>query len=172
MFGITGENMTMRMRMAAFRNILRQDVSYFDDARHSTGKICTRLATDAPNIRAVSTYIDVYLPRRLTPVPPILPPTQLLPAPMSPPPLYLLSNSITFASTPLSLSPYHFYLTQLLFPREVLSSFHHPTLYTPTMPVNDTQSVVCVQAIDYRFSNVCASMLSLVAGFTLAFVYG
>jgi hypothetical protein len=44
----------MRMRMGAFRNILRQDVGYFDDARHSTGKICTRLATDAPNIRAVS----------------------------------------------------------------------------------------------------------------------
>jgi ABC-type multidrug transport system fused ATPase/permease subunit len=59
LFGLTGENMTMRMRMAAFRNILRQDVSYFDDARHSTGKICTRLATDAPNIRAVGASVCI-----------------------------------------------------------------------------------------------------------------
>ena len=57
MFGIAGENITMRMRMAVFNNIMRQDVGYFDDPRHSTGKICTRLATDAPNIRAVSAFI-------------------------------------------------------------------------------------------------------------------
>jgi ATP-binding cassette subfamily B (MDR/TAP) protein 1 len=30
----------------------------------------------------------------------------------------------------------------------------------------------CLQAIDFRFSNVLASLLSLVAGFILAFVYG
>ena len=48
----------MRMRMAVFNNILRQNVSYFDDARHSPAKLATRLATDAPNVRAA---IDVRL---------------------------------------------------------------------------------------------------------------
>ncbi|KAI1707098.1 ABC transporter transmembrane region domain-containing protein [Ditylenchus destructor] len=54
LMGIVGEKMTMRLRLAVFKNILRQDGSYFDDARHSTGKLTSRLATDAPNVQAVS----------------------------------------------------------------------------------------------------------------------
>ena len=52
-FGYAGENLTMRMRLKVFENILRQDAAFFDDPRHSTGKICTRLATDAPNVKQV-----------------------------------------------------------------------------------------------------------------------
>uniref|UniRef100_A0A915IPL2 Multidrug resistance protein 1 n=1 Tax=Romanomermis culicivorax TaxID=13658 RepID=A0A915IPL2_ROMCU len=51
-FGVSGESLTMRLRLGVFRNLLRQSVSYFDDPAHSTGRICTRLSTDAPNIKA------------------------------------------------------------------------------------------------------------------------
>jgi ABC-type multidrug transport system fused ATPase/permease subunit len=43
----------MRMRMSVFKNMLRQDAAFFDDPLHATGKICTRLATDAPNVKQV-----------------------------------------------------------------------------------------------------------------------
>ncbi len=46
--------------MKVFRNVLRQHVAYFDDPKHSTGKIGTRLATDAPNVKAVSLNHSVF----------------------------------------------------------------------------------------------------------------
>ena len=49
-----GENITKEMRLQAFTALLCQDGSYFDDEAHSTGRICTRLATDAFNVRFVS----------------------------------------------------------------------------------------------------------------------
>lgn len=36
---------------------MRQDIAYFDDEKHSTGRLCARLATDAPIIRAVKLMI-------------------------------------------------------------------------------------------------------------------
>ncbi|VDM54231.1 unnamed protein product [Angiostrongylus costaricensis] len=52
LFGITGEKMAMRLRMDVFKNIMRQDASYFDDSKHNTGNLTARLATDAPNVQA------------------------------------------------------------------------------------------------------------------------
>ena len=34
--------------------MLRQDISYFDDPKHSTGALTTRLATDASQVKNVS----------------------------------------------------------------------------------------------------------------------
>ncbi|VDK65857.1 unnamed protein product, partial [Cylicostephanus goldi] len=51
--GRCGENLTMKLRLEAFRNLLRQDIGFYDDLRHGTGKLCTRFATDAPNVRYV-----------------------------------------------------------------------------------------------------------------------
>ncbi|KAI1718396.1 ABC transporter transmembrane region domain-containing protein [Ditylenchus destructor] len=51
-FGIAGERISLRLRMAVFKNILRQDASFFDDSAHSTGKLTGRLATDAPAVQA------------------------------------------------------------------------------------------------------------------------
>jgi ABC-type multidrug transport system fused ATPase/permease subunit len=59
-FGWAGENLTMRMRMSVFTNMMRQDASFFDDPLHSTGKICTRLATDAPNVKQVRRHAGVH----------------------------------------------------------------------------------------------------------------
>ncbi|VDM25778.1 unnamed protein product [Toxocara canis] len=52
LYGTAGERLTMKLRMSAFRSLLRQDVSYFDETRHSATKLTTRLATDAPNVKS------------------------------------------------------------------------------------------------------------------------
>uniref|UniRef100_A0A914NY86 Uncharacterized protein n=1 Tax=Panagrolaimus davidi TaxID=227884 RepID=A0A914NY86_9BILA len=52
LFGKIGEKLTMSMRVRAFRSIIYQDGSYFDNPAHTPGKLITRLATDAPNVKA------------------------------------------------------------------------------------------------------------------------
>ncbi|GAV06617.1 hypothetical protein RvY_16576 [Ramazzottius varieornatus] len=54
MFGSSGDKLTHRLRLRTFRNILRQDMAYFDEERHATGKLTTRLATDAPMIKGAT----------------------------------------------------------------------------------------------------------------------
>ena len=44
----------MRLRLQTFYSLLRQDISYFDDPKHSTGALTTRLATDASQVKNVS----------------------------------------------------------------------------------------------------------------------
>jgi len=51
-FGISAERLTSRIRRFLFKNILRQDISYFDEPNHSSGKLCTRLAADCPNVKS------------------------------------------------------------------------------------------------------------------------
>ncbi|KAK6026674.1 ABC transporter, ATP-binding protein, partial [Ostertagia ostertagi] len=53
LFGITGEKMAMRLRMDVFKNIMRQDASYFDDPNHNTGNLTAHLASDTPNVQAL-----------------------------------------------------------------------------------------------------------------------
>ena len=64
-FGKSGEGLTMRLRKDTFYSLLRQDMAYFDDPKHSTGALTTRLATDASQVKNVSTYAEcrygVYL---------------------------------------------------------------------------------------------------------------
>uniref|UniRef100_A0AC35GD70 p-glycoprotein n=1 Tax=Panagrolaimus sp. PS1159 TaxID=55785 RepID=A0AC35GD70_9BILA len=52
-FAYTSENVILNLRVAAFRNILYQDAGYFDNPTHTAGKLITRLASDAPNVKAV-----------------------------------------------------------------------------------------------------------------------
>nr|CAD2161669.1 unnamed protein product [Meloidogyne enterolobii] len=52
LLGIVGERLTQRLRLDVFRNILSQDGYFFDNERHYSGKLCQRLAMDAPNVQA------------------------------------------------------------------------------------------------------------------------
>lgn len=61
MLGRSGEALTKKLRTEAFRNLMRQDIAFFDDERHSTGKLCTRFATDTPNVRYVFTRLMVVI---------------------------------------------------------------------------------------------------------------
>eukprot|EP00118_Oscarella_pearsei_P021466 m.241042 g.241042 ORF g.241042 m.241042 type:complete len:1331 (+) comp40199_c0_seq19:2286-6278(+) len=50
-FGYAGEMVTARLRGLAFRAMLRQEMSWFDDKHHSTGALTTRLAKDASEVK-------------------------------------------------------------------------------------------------------------------------
>uniref|UniRef100_A0A8C8SGP0 ATP binding cassette subfamily B member 4 n=1 Tax=Pelusios castaneus TaxID=367368 RepID=A0A8C8SGP0_9SAUR len=53
-FGKAGEILTMRLRFMAFKAMLRQDISWFDDPRNSTGALTTRLANDASQVKGAT----------------------------------------------------------------------------------------------------------------------
>ncbi len=54
MFAYSGEAVTKRLRSKAFRAILRQEIAYFEQPEHSTGALCTRLATEASAVHGAS----------------------------------------------------------------------------------------------------------------------
>uniref|UniRef100_A0A8B9JZE2 ATP-binding cassette, sub-family B (MDR/TAP), member 5 n=1 Tax=Astyanax mexicanus TaxID=7994 RepID=A0A8B9JZE2_ASTMX len=54
MFGKSGEILTMRLRSQAFKAILRQDISWFDDHNNAVGVLTTKLATDASLVKGVT----------------------------------------------------------------------------------------------------------------------
>ena len=54
MFSWSGEALTKRLRSKTFRSILRQDIAYFDQPHHSTGALCTYLATEASAVQGAS----------------------------------------------------------------------------------------------------------------------
>lgn len=47
------ENLGLKFRVQSFKNLLYQDASFFDNPAHAPGKLITRLASDAPNVKAV-----------------------------------------------------------------------------------------------------------------------
>uniref|UniRef100_A0A0N5B4V2 Multidrug resistance protein 1 n=1 Tax=Strongyloides papillosus TaxID=174720 RepID=A0A0N5B4V2_STREA len=52
LFATVGENVTKKMRITSFKNILYQDGAFFDNPNNTPGKLITRLSTDAPNVKA------------------------------------------------------------------------------------------------------------------------
>nr|AID66618.1 P-glycoprotein [Anadara sativa] len=55
-FGQSSNRLTMRLRLQTFQAFLRQDVAYFDDHKHSTGAMTTRLATDGAMVQTATGY--------------------------------------------------------------------------------------------------------------------
>nr|AQV04124.1 phosphatidylcholine translocator ABCB4 [Castor fiber] len=53
-FGKAGEILTTRLRSMTFKAMLRQDMSWFDDYKNSTGALSTRLATDAAQVQGAT----------------------------------------------------------------------------------------------------------------------
>jgi ABC-type multidrug transport system fused ATPase/permease subunit len=54
MFGISGENLTKRIRSKAFKSILSQEVAWFDQVENSVGVLSTRLSTEAAAVQGAS----------------------------------------------------------------------------------------------------------------------
>ncbi|KAE9547457.1 hypothetical protein FO519_009331 [Halicephalobus sp. NKZ332] len=50
--GSVGEKLNVRLRMDVYKNLMKQDVSYYEDTNHSIGKLTARLATDSTNVQA------------------------------------------------------------------------------------------------------------------------
>lgn len=55
MFGISGENLTKRLRSKGFKSMLSQEIGWFDDKKNNVGTLCTRLSTEAAAIQGVNT---------------------------------------------------------------------------------------------------------------------
>ncbi|XP_042540423.1 ATP-dependent translocase ABCB1 [Dipodomys spectabilis] len=53
-FGKAGEILTRRLRYMVFRSMLRQDVSWFDNPKNTTGALTTRLANDAAQVKGAT----------------------------------------------------------------------------------------------------------------------
>ncbi|VDM47295.1 unnamed protein product [Toxocara canis] len=66
LFAWAGESLTARLRLKLFSHILKQDGAYFDSLEHASGKLTTRLATDAPNIRAAIDQRFHFIPDTCT----------------------------------------------------------------------------------------------------------
>ncbi|KAJ0527800.1 putative Type 1 protein exporter [Helianthus annuus] len=50
-FGITGENLTKKIRSAMFEKIMSFEIEWFDQEDNSTGALCSRLSTDTLMVR-------------------------------------------------------------------------------------------------------------------------
>ncbi|XP_061530021.1 ATP-dependent translocase ABCB1-like isoform X1 [Phycodurus eques] len=53
-FGKAGEILTMKLRLAAFKAMMRQDLGWFDDPKNSVGALTTRLASDSAEVKGVT----------------------------------------------------------------------------------------------------------------------
>ncbi|XP_034030717.1 ATP-binding cassette, sub-family B (MDR/TAP), member 4 [Thalassophryne amazonica] len=53
-FGKSGEILTMKLRLGAFKSMMRQDLGWFDDPKNSVGALTTRLATDASQVQGAT----------------------------------------------------------------------------------------------------------------------
>ncbi|XP_051921762.1 ATP-binding cassette, sub-family B (MDR/TAP), member 4 isoform X10 [Hippocampus zosterae] len=53
-FDKSGEILTLKLRLAAFTAMMRQDLGWFDDPKNSVGALITRLATDAAHVQGVT----------------------------------------------------------------------------------------------------------------------
>ncbi|EPS39306.1 hypothetical protein H072_6948 [Dactylellina haptotyla CBS 200.50] len=54
LFAICSEKLVHRVRIQAFRTLLRQDISYFDDERHTSGALTTLLSTETTYLAGLS----------------------------------------------------------------------------------------------------------------------
>uniref|UniRef100_A0A8C0G9J4 ATP-binding cassette sub-family B member 5 n=1 Tax=Chelonoidis abingdonii TaxID=106734 RepID=A0A8C0G9J4_CHEAB len=54
LYGRSGEILTMRLRHMAFKAMLQQEISWFDDKKNNTGALTTRLATEAAQIQTAT----------------------------------------------------------------------------------------------------------------------
>ncbi|GBN19928.1 Phosphatidylcholine translocator ABCB4 [Araneus ventricosus] len=55
-YSFASENMTSRLRFESFANILRQDIAWFDDQRHNSGKLASRLSIDIPLMQSATGF--------------------------------------------------------------------------------------------------------------------
>nr|UOU03319.1 ATP-binding cassette subfamily B1-1 [Brachionus rubens] len=54
MFGISGENLTKRLRSKGFQTMLKQEIAWFDNPDNAVGKLCTKLAVEAAAVQGAT----------------------------------------------------------------------------------------------------------------------
>ncbi len=53
-FGIAGENLTARLRLLAFKAMLRQDIGWFDEEKNSSCVLACQLAEDTAQVQGAT----------------------------------------------------------------------------------------------------------------------
>uniref|UniRef100_A0A8D3DCN0 ABC-type xenobiotic transporter n=1 Tax=Scophthalmus maximus TaxID=52904 RepID=A0A8D3DCN0_SCOMX len=53
-FGKSGEILTLKLRLGAFKAMMRQDLGWYDNSKNSVGALTTRLATDAAQVQGAT----------------------------------------------------------------------------------------------------------------------
>ncbi|KAJ3685941.1 hypothetical protein LUZ61_015105 [Rhynchospora tenuis] len=51
LFGVAGGKLIERIRSLTFKTVVQQEISWFDEPQNSSGSICSRLSTDAVNVK-------------------------------------------------------------------------------------------------------------------------
>ncbi|KAJ3685942.1 hypothetical protein LUZ61_015106 [Rhynchospora tenuis] len=51
LFGVAGGKLIERIRSLTFKQVVHQEISWFDEPQNSSGSICARLSTDAVNVK-------------------------------------------------------------------------------------------------------------------------
>jgi ABC-type multidrug transport system fused ATPase/permease subunit len=59
--GVVGERLTLDLRQKVFRNLLRQDMTFFDRPENSSGLLALRLSSDATMVQAGVSYRSALL---------------------------------------------------------------------------------------------------------------
>ena len=54
MFGISGENLTKRLRSQGFKSMLSQEIAWFDEPENNIGALCTRLSVEAAAVQGAT----------------------------------------------------------------------------------------------------------------------
>ncbi|KAK4872476.1 hypothetical protein RN001_014505 [Aquatica leii] len=54
MFGIAGENLTMRLRKEMFAAMLRQEIGWYDDKTNGVGNLCAKLSGEASSVQGAT----------------------------------------------------------------------------------------------------------------------
>merc|ERR1712223_149875 len=54
MFGVSGENLTKRLRRDTFEAMLAQEIGWYDRQENNTGALCARLSTDAGKVQGAT----------------------------------------------------------------------------------------------------------------------
>jgi hypothetical protein len=65
MFAISGENLTKRLRIKAFKSMLSQEIGWFDDKNNNVGTLSTKLSTEASAVQGVTRNIVNSIQRKL-----------------------------------------------------------------------------------------------------------
>ena len=54
MFGVSGENLTRRLRSQGFKTMLSQEIGWYDEPENNVGTLCTKLAVEAAAVHGVT----------------------------------------------------------------------------------------------------------------------
>ena len=60
-FGLAGVRLTERLRVAAFKAMLNQEIGWFDDEKNGVGTLCAKLSGDAASVQGVSEFTSCYI---------------------------------------------------------------------------------------------------------------